>query len=244
MQASRAIMLVGLLVLGGCGRRSSLLLERQARGPLEAEPGVAAQGRWALSPAKQAQAKSGVEITVEYAAPESLAKFFSNKAVFGKEAGINPYFLEQMVFYVQIANRSAKKVYVNPAEFVLLDDLGNQYHALQVDYTTALAESKAPVGTATRGMIEDARPGYFGFGLPLGKLFPKSQRRFGLLAMSSLQAGYLYDGAVYDGMVAFWNPHRQAKRLRLILPSFKTDFKPDDLPATSLEFLFEFNATS
>ena len=62
------------------------------------------------------------------------------------------------------------------------------------------------MASATRGVLQDARPGYFGLSLPVGKLFGgKPQRRFALLAMATLRSGMLYDGVEYDGLVAFWS---------------------------------------
>jgi len=234
----------GLLLtpLGCGGRTSSLLLERQARGPIVEKPAIAQQVRWVLEPATQIKTQSGVEVTVTYAPLEFLNQFFSNQKVFGQFAGLNPYFLEQIVFYVKIANRSGKKLRLDPDQFVMVDDRGNQYQSLSADYSTALAEAKAPVGTLTRGLLEDARPGYFGVGLPVGKIIGKPQQRFALLKISNLQAGYLYDGVVYDGLVAFWSPHQQTQRVKLFLTNLKTDFNANDWPQTTLEFAFEFTA--
>ena len=172
-----------LLILGltSCGRKSSLLLERQARGPLNEEQAVAQGREWILSPPTQSGDQNGLEVTVTHASPEYLAGFFRNRAVFGPYAGMNPYFSEQLVFYIRVANHTGKKVLINPDEFVMLDDQSNQYQLLNSDYNTALAEAKAPVSTLTRGVIEEARPGYFGIGLPMGKLFAKPQQRFALL---------------------------------------------------------------
>lgn len=243
---------VAILTLGiiGCGRKSSLLLERQARGPVIDEAAIAQRVGWVLEPVTQTKTQGGtktqpgVEVTVTYASPEYLEEFFKNERIFGEYAGLNPYFQEQMVFYVKIANQSGKKLRIDPVEFVLLDDKGNQYHPLSPDYTTVLAEAKAPFTTLTRGVLEGANPGYFGVGVPVGKLIGKPQRRFALLKMSTLQAGYLYDGVVYDGLVAFWSPHQEAKRLKLLLTNVKTDFNANDWPQTTLEFGFELNASS
>lgn len=227
----------------GCGRTSSLLLERQARGPIVEEKAVARPGRWALEPVTQTKAQAEIEMTVTHASWAFLNEFFANKNVFGQYAGLNPYFPEQVVFYAKIANTGDKKLRIDPDQFVLLDDKGNQYQALNPDYNLALAESRAPVSTLTRGVLEDARPGYFGVGLPVGKLIGKPQQRFALLKMASLQAGYLHGGVVYDGLIAFWSPHQQAQKLKLLLTNMKTDFDAGDRPQTSLEFRFEFAAS-
>ena len=231
-------------VAAGCSnRKSSLLLERQARGALVQEQGVATGVGWLLEPAKQTKSQGEVEITAEYAPPSFLQDFFKNRKVFEEFAGLNPYFNEHFVLYVRIANASDKKIRINPMDFVLVDNRGNQYGWLHADYITAMAESKAPVGRMTRGVIEDARPGYFGIGVPVGRIFPKSQQRFALLQLSQLKEGYLHPGTVYDGLIAFWSPHQEATSLTLILGNIKTDFDANDWPKTSLDFVFEMKAT-
>jgi len=227
----------------GCGRKSSLLLERQARGPIMEEQSIAKRALWQLEPETQAKVQERVEVSVTYASPEYLDELFKKREVFGTFAGSSPYFYEQIVFYVKVLNQSGKKLHLDPNEFVLLDDRGNQYQVLSPDYNTALAEAKAPVTTVTRGVLDDARPGYFGVGLPVGKIIGKPQRLFAVLKMASLQAGFLYDGVVYDGLVAFWSPHQDTQRLTLLVTNLKTEFDANDLPNKSLEFPFEFTVT-
>ena len=237
--------MVVLLVVSGCaGRKSSLLLERQARGPIAEEPTVATQILRKLEPVTQSQTKNEVEAEVTCAPIEYLNKLFSNKAIFGSFAGANPYFPEHLVFYVKIANHSDKKIRIIPNEFVLTDDRGNQYSTIGTDYVTAFGEYRHGMATTTRGLLEGASPGYFGVSIPVGKLFAqKPQGQFALLQQSALQTGYLYPGIVHDGLIAFWNPSVEATKLRLLLTNIKTDFGPDDLADTSLEFPFEFEAT-
>jgi len=229
------------ILLAGCGSHtSSLLLERQTRGPMSEERKAAApMMRWLVEPASQTAAKGNIEVSVTYALRTFLEQFFSNKQVFGAFAGLNPFFPEQFVFYVKIDNHSGKKIGFNPLEFVLVDDRGNQYASLSTDYATALAESKAPVGMVTRGVLEDANPGYFGIGLPVGKIIGKPQRRFALLRISELQGGLLHDGVAYDGLISFWSPHREAKRVKLLMV-LKTDYNALEQPQTIIEFPFEF----
>ena len=135
---------------------------------------------------------------------------------------------------------------MRPSEFTLVDDRGNQYTPLNVDYVTAYAEYRAPISTITRGMLEDARPGYFGFSVPVGKLMlpSKPKTRFALIQQSSLQTGDLYPGVVHDGLIAFWSPMADAKSLRLLVTNIKTDFDANDLPQTSLEFPFTFRVVT
>ncbi|MBI4341090.1 MAG: hypothetical protein HY598_02265 [Candidatus Omnitrophica bacterium] len=243
--------LLGVIVavlMAGCargGRRSSLLLERYARGQLAEAALAGGVVDWRLKPVTQAQEQKGVEVNVAYASQEYLRKFFSDKSVFKEFAGQDPYFPENLIFYVKIANKSAKKIRISPAEFLLVDDRGNQYALLNVDYVTAYAEFKAPFSTMTRGVVEEARPGYFGLSLPVGKLVAaRPQGRFALIQQSSLQSGYLHPGVVHDGLVAFWNPNRLAKKVRLLLTNIKTDYDASDFPQTALEFLFTFETVT
>lgn len=231
------------MLLGGCGgKKSSLLLERHARGPLEETALVASRVAWKLEPVTQTQEQRKVEVSVTFASQDYLRQFFSNHEVFGPYAGHNPYFLENLVFYVKIANRSEERIRINPAEFVLVDDRGNQYSTINEDYVTALAEAHAPVATVTRGVVEEARPGYFGVGLPIGKLFAaKPQGRFALIKQSSLQNGWLYPGVVHDGLIAFWSPTPKATTVRLVIANVKTDFDASDFPQTTVEFPFTFH---
>lgn len=232
-----------LTILGCGGKTSSLLLERQARGPISEERSVAKPVTWLLEPATQTKTQNGLEIAVTHATTPYLDQLFNNQQIFGGHAGLNPYFKEQVVFYVRIANRSGKRVRLDPDRCVLLDDKSNQYRSLSPDYGTALAEAKAPMATMTRGILEEARPGYFGVGLPVGKIIGKPQQRFALLQMASLQSGDVYDGVVYDGLIAFWNPHSETQKLTFILGGIKTNFDAADLPQASLEFVFEFAAS-
>ena len=224
----------------GCGsHKSSLLLQRQARGPIAEEQEIAWQARWVLQPETLMKSDGGLELTATYASYDYLNQLFSDKRIFGEFAGLNPFFPEQVVFYVKFVNHTGKRLLFDPMEFTMVDDRGNQYASLSPDYATALAESKAPVGTVTRGVLDEATPGYFGVGLPVGKIIAKPQRRYALLAMSNLQAGSLQDGVIYDGLAAFWSPHQQAKQVRLIVP-IKTDIAPDERPMKRLEYEFEF----
>ena len=238
--------LVGCLGLSGCSsmrRTSSLLLERQARGPIAEEPEIAKAGLWALLPPEQTQTQEGIEISVKHATPDYLMKFFSNAAVFGKFAGKNPYQQEHLVFYIKIANQSQQKVFVRPVDFVLIDDRGNQYSPISSDYVIALSEFRAPVAMTTRGLLENASPGYFGFSVPIGKLIAtKPQGPFAQLQQSALQNGFIYPDVTHDGLLAFWNPSLSATKVRLLATNLKTNFNANDEPLAALEFPFEFAA--
>jgi hypothetical protein len=240
-----AVCLIGVIVGGCSSKKSSLLLERQARGPIEEEPAVAQAVPWRLEPPVQTLTLEHVEVTVQYASRDYLANLFSNKKVFGAYAGKPPYYPEHLVFYVKVANRSAKRIWIAPKEFVLIDDRGNQYHPVGTDYVTAHAEARNPVASTTRGVLEGASPGYFGFSVPVGKIVAsKPQGPFALLQQSSLQTGYLYPGVVHDGLVAFWNPSPAAKKLLLLITNIKTNFDANDEPKLTIEFPFNFDTVA
>ena len=238
--------MAGMVCLVGCsGRKSSLLLERQARGPIEEEPAVAQAASWHMTPESQTKAQEGIEVTVKFAPAEYLRNLFGNKRLFGTYAGKNPFYPENLVFYVKIANRSQKKIRINPAEFTLVDDVGNQFATIGVDYVTAFGDYRRPMSTTTRGLIEGASPGYFGISLPIGKaMAQKPQGQFALIQQSALQNGYLYPGVVHDGLIIFWNPPAGQRKLRLFITNIKTDFDANDWPRVSMEFPFEFSATA
>jgi hypothetical protein len=234
---------LGVLAVAGCsGKTSSLLLERHAKGPL-AETALVAQGvDWHLVPESQQKTEAQLEMTATHASPTYLQEFFNDRAIFGQYAGLNPYFPEHLVFYLKVANRGANPVHLSTQEIALVDDRGNQYTPISEDYITALAEERAPVATATRGMLEGASPGYFGFSLPIGKWFAnKPQNRFALIKRASLQSGLLYPNVIHDGLVTFWNPSKEARTLQLfILASAEGQAEREtDGP---IQFLFTFQA--
>lgn len=231
-----------LLAVAGCAKPSSLLMERSAIGPLEEEKEVARGHNWQLDPAAQNLTVDGVDVYVNYASREYLTNLFQNRKIFGQFAGGNPYYPEHLVFYVKITNQGSEKVYINQSAFVLLDDRGNQYATLGADPIQAFAESKQPWATTTRGLLSDARPGYFGFSFPVGKMLvgDKPQGRFALLKLAALQSGFLHPGVVTDGLIAFWSPSTEAKTLKLLITNVKTEFNPKDEPQKSLDFPFTF----
>jgi hypothetical protein len=241
--SNRMLYCLFAVALSGCGTHvSSLLLERQAVGPLEEESGVAAAYEWHLNPVPQTLVKNDVEVFVNHASTDYLKIFFRNKEIFGPYAGPSPFYPQNLVFYVKVSNHGTSKILINPNEFVLVDDRGNQYQTLALDYITAFGESRQPMATATRGLLSDAKPGYFGLSVPVGQFVAaKPKGQFALFKQSALQTGYLHPGVVHDGLVAFWNPGVRAKKLRLIVSGIKADFAPTDWPKTSLDYEFEFD---
>ncbi len=231
-----------LMLVCGCAHKSSILMERPMRGLLVAASDVGHPLYRLWDPGTQASTQEQITVRVTATTQEYLTSFFGNKRIFGEYAGKNPFFPEQLVFYIHISNDGTERVFINPAEFVLIDDRGNQYTPLNVDYVTALAEYQSPVATTTRGILENASPGYFGFSVPVGRMFvTKPQDRFALVKESSLQTGYLYPGVLHDGFLSFWNPSTQATKLRLVVGNIKTGFDSSDQPTKSLDFPFQFH---
>lgn len=245
-RAAASLIVSFMVILAGCGgRRSSLLLERPAAGPLDVVSTIGQARTLQLDPAQLTKTDRDIEILVEHATPQYLQNLFSNREIFRQYAGRSPFFPENLVFYVKIANKSNRRIQIAPHMFVLVDDLGNQYSPMGVDYLTAFEEFRSPVSTTTRGMLSGASPGYFGVSVPVGKMFSgKPQGQFALLKRSSLQAGSLYPGVIYDGLLAFWTPSVRTKKLRLLLSGIKTDFDASDLPQTSLDMPFDFTVTA
>jgi len=234
-----------IVAVTGCSRKkSSLLLERQTRGPIEESQAEIQGTEWQLEPETQSSTKQDIEVTVTHGTIDYLRNLFSKKEIFGGFAGNSPFYPEHLVFYVKIANRSDHKISINPDEFTIVDERGNQYGTLSVDYITAYAEYRKPVSTITRGLLADASPGYFGFSLPVGRMIAsKPQGNFALIQRSALQNGYLHPGVVHDGLITFWSPVLIAKQMKLLITNVKTDFDANDFAQTSLEFAFDFSAS-
>jgi hypothetical protein len=236
--------MAGFVVISGCGvgvKRDVLLAERKARGQLSETEQAGVLGGRLLEPVTQTLAQGKVTVTATFMPQRELETFFANRQVFGKRAGKSPYFPENLVFYIRIANKGEQRIQIAPGEFVMIDDHGNQYSPIGVEYVTAIAESRQPIRAATRGLLEDARPGYFGFSVPVGKMVAgKPHWRSVLIGQASLQSGYLHPGVIHDGLVAFWSPTRDAVLLRLIVGGIKTDFTANDEAKASLEFPFTF----
>lgn len=222
----------------GCGR-GMMNIERP-KGQIELRrPETLSMGR-RLSPATASLSQQGIDVTVRYAPPEELDKFFENKEVFGKLAGNNPYPPETLIFFVRVANHSGKKIKVDPNDFVLIDNINIQYSELTPDNISALYESKAGLWSFAK-TTGDLAPGYYGAPLKVaGSLGAGSGRKqHYLIKQVRLAAGYVYPGIAYDGYVTFTRPHPSATSVRLLI-SNKTDFNAADVPADAVHFEFPF----
>ncbi len=244
MRSRTVLMLLLAFVVAGCGnsRKSSLLLERQAVGPIEEGQFLAQSKSWGLTPEQHSSDQGGVKVDVKYASPEFLAEFFSNKENFGDWAGPSPFYSENIVFYVTISNNSNERVYFNADEFVLVDDRKNQYSRIGIDHINAFSDFKSPVSTV-RKVVKDARPGFYGLNIPVGQILSKkSQKPFVLMIQSLMKSGWIYPGVSYDGLVVYWNPNVNAKDFKLHLVNIKTKFNADDEATAKADFVFDFSA--
>lgn len=194
-----------------------------------------------LVPPTASLSKEGIDVTVRYASPEALDRFFEKKEVFGDLAGKNPYPAGILVFYVKVANHSGKRIQVNPDQFVLIDNLNIQYAELSADDLSALHDARASVWSFAKA-TGDLAPGPYGAPLKVaGALGGRSGRRLHyLMKQVRLGAGYVHPGIAYDGYVAFPMPHPDAKSIRLLIYNLKTDFNAADEPTASLHFEFPF----
>ena len=195
-----------------------------------------------VDPVTNSISKEGIDVTVRYANPEELNRFFENKEVFGHLAGKNPYPPDTLVFYIKLANHRGKKILVNPDNFVLIDNLNIQYSELSPDNISALYESKANVWTFAK-TTGDLAPGPYGAPLKVAGVLAGSGGRkiHYLMKQVRLAGGYVHPGIAYDGYVAFPRLHPNSVSFRLILSNIKSDFNPADEPATAIDFEFPFN---
>ena len=195
-----------------------------------------------LSPATASLTKEGIDVTVRYATPEELDKFFENKEIFGSLAGKNPYPPNTLVFFVKVANFSGKKIRVNPEDFVLIDNLNIQYSELSPDNISAIYESKANLWSFAK-TTGDLAPGPYGAPLKVAEALGagSGRKQHYLIKQVRLAVGYVFPGIAYDGYVAFPRPHPNATLVRLLIHNVKTDFNAADIPANAIHFEFPFD---
>ncbi len=232
----------GACLLSGCGgglvnlERSKGQIELHRPDTKEKPPVVS------FDPVTASLSKSSIDVTVRYAPPEDLDRFFGNKEVFGNVAGKNPYPPRTLVFYVKVFNHSGKKIKVDPENFVMIDNLNIQFSELSADNISAIYESKAGAWTFAKS-TGDLAPGPYGAPFKVaGALGVGSNRKAHyLIKQVRLASGYVYPGIAYDGYVAFPYPHPNATSVRLIFSDIKTDFNPADFAETAIDFEFPFN---
>lgn len=195
----------------------------------------------ALDPMTASASKAGINVTVRYASLGELENFFARKEIFGEFAGKNPYPPHTLIFYVKVANRSGKKIKVNPSDFALIDNLNIQFSELSPDDISALYEAKANVWSFAKS-TGDLAPGPYGVPLKVvGGAGGGGVRKFHyLIKQVRLAGGVVHPGIAYDGYVAFPRPHPNATSVRLVIGNLKTDFDPADVPASTHDFEFPF----
>ena len=217
---------------------------RSLKGQLELEQAKPPKVIIKTTPPFAVMEQEGVEITIRYATENELNNFFSNKVIFGKYAGVNPYPAQTLVFYVKIANKSGHRIKVMPEDFMMIDDLSIQYVHLSPDDISAMYEARTDFWTFAKS-TGDLAPGYYGAPLRVaGSLGAGSGRRANyLIRQARLTGGPVHDKVTYDGYVAFPRPHPNAKALRVILGNFKMTLNAADIPTASTDFEFNFTVT-
>lgn len=230
----------GLPLVCGCAGKYSTL--ERPKGQIEMRQGEVPELKPVrLNPATASQSKDGLDVTIRYALPEELDKFFENKDIFGPLAGKNPYPPHTLVFFVKVANFSGKKIHVNPDTFVLIDNLNIQYSELSPDNISSLYEAKASPWSFVK-TTGDLAPGPYGAPFKVvGALGAGSGRKQHYqIKQVRLAAGYVFPGIAYDGYVAFPRPHPSTSSIRLLIHNLKTDFNAADEPAHAIHFEFPF----
>lgn len=194
-----------------------------------------------LKPATASQSKDGLDVTIRYASPEELDKFFEDKKIFGPLAGKNPYPPKTLIFFVKIANFSGKKIYVNPDGFVMIDNLNIQYSELSPDNISSIYESKSSLWSFAK-TTGDLAPGPYGAPFKVAGAMGAGggRKQHYLIKQVRLAAGYVFPGIAYDGYVAFPRPHPGSGSIRLLIHNIKTDFNAADEPAQAIHFEFPF----
>ena len=231
---------LGVPCVSGCGGGFSSI--ERPKGQIEMrQPEVVQLPPIRLNPATASQTKDGIDVTIRYAPPEELDKFFGDKKVFGPLAGKNPYPPQTLIFFIKVANFSGKKIFVAPEYFVMIDNLNIQYSELSPDNISSIYESKANLWSFAR-TTGDLAPGPYGAPLKLaGAMGAGSGRKqHYLIKQVRLAAGFIFPGIAYDGYVAFPRPHPSTTSIRLLIHNLKTDFNAADIPASAVHFEFPF----
>ncbi|MBN1587772.1 MAG: hypothetical protein JW937_10155 [Candidatus Omnitrophica bacterium] len=197
-----------------------------------------------LRPDSHVSNQGGIKVTLKHLDGPSLERIFANEKLFGKNAGDNPYPPDVVVFYLTITNNSGGKISVDPRYFVMIDDMSSQYLTMDPDAINGLVEAKSSGGAyAFVKTTASAAGGIYGSGANLaGSLASQGQRKKTvLLRQVQFTGGYVHDGIIYDGLIAFLKAHVEARKVRVVLPGFKSKFNVKDEPGVSYDFDFEFD---
>ncbi|MDP8216487.1 MAG: hypothetical protein P9L98_04130 [Candidatus Kaelpia imicola] len=196
---------------------------------------------YALIPVQQQQEEEGIWILVEYLPEENLKNIFLDKKIYGTYAGKNPYPDGMIVMKVRIENKTESRIFINPGDFVLLDELGTQYLYISPERIKEIYEAKSSVYNFTKSTSSLA-PGIYGAPLDMAKGLAGRglKKKFALLKSIELSGGYLYPGVVYDGYLCFLKPNSKAKDVKLIMSNIKTSFDVNDEALGRIDFKFDF----
>ena len=237
------VSIVVMLYLGvGCAVQSGVLLDRKTKGMIVVEE---KKKKYVfhidIEPETLSQVKEGIKIQVKYATQEYLDDYFKDKVIAGIKTGENPYPFGSVVFYTFIQNTNKTKIGLHPNDFVLLDDLGNQYSLISPEYIIALQSSKLSLHSVSKA-AEESTPGVYGAPIKVvADLTSRPlKRKLSVLRQVSLSEGYIYGGVSYEGYIVFPRPYKDAKRLTLLMPGVKMQFATDDRAVRSTDFIFEF----
>lgn len=231
-----------MFLLAGAGCRSGMMNIERPKGQIELRRPESLAPMTRLKPPTASFSKEGIDVTVRYASPEELEKFFENEEVFGKLASKNPYPAETLIFFLRLANHSGQKIRVNPEDFVLIDNLNIQYSELSADSISALYESRTGVWSFAK-TTGDLAPGPYGAPLKVAGVMGagSGRKQHYLIKQVRLASGYVYPGIAYDGYVAFPRPHPNATSVRLMISGIKSDFNAADVPGKVVHFEFPFD---
>ncbi len=231
---------VAFSVIVGCAHAPP---PRSLKGQMELEQAVPSTAQITMVPPTAVLEKNGIEITARYATKHELDTFFSNKVLFGRYAGDDPYPESTLVFYVKIANRSGHRIRVTPDDFVMIDDLNIQYINLSPDDISAIYESRGGDFWSFAKATGNLAPGYYGAPFKVAEtLGAGSGRRANyLVRQARLTGGYIHTGVTYDGYIAFPRPHPRAKTLKVILANIKMLLDAADIPTEATDFEYNFH---
>lgn len=238
MSSKDLVIILGIFLLSGCA--SNYVYIQGRKGQLTAESKFDYR-KYKLSPLKQEDEKDGVKVGVEFIPYPELNKIFQDKHTFGHLAGENPYPPGVIVFKVRIENNSDSRIYLDPGNFVVIDDLGTQYMYINADRIIDIYQAKSFIYTFAK-TTSDFASGIYGpsAGLVKGLAGRRLERKKALLKSIELTGGYVFPGVIYDGFVCFLMPNPKAKRIKFVLSNIKTAFDVNDEALGSVDFVFKF----
>ncbi|MDD5613699.1 MAG: hypothetical protein PHQ54_01350 [Candidatus Omnitrophica bacterium] len=201
------------------------------------------KGAYALNPVSQIIEKGKITINVEYIPEEDLKTMFLDRQIYGAYAYKNPYPAVIIVIKVKIENQSDSRIYINPDDFVMIDELGTQYMYISPERIKSIYESRGSVSNLIKSTSSLA-PGIYGapLGMAHGLAGRGLERRYALLKSVELNGGYVYPGVTYEGFLAFLKPNPKAKNIKLVLSNIKTSFDVNDEALGRVDFIFEFES--